>query len=97
MVVGLTPISFLNVFFLGCALSKHLEERFEKWQARRATSFLKLVHSDIIGPLPHLYMNKSGYVITFIDNFSRYTWVYFLKHKDDAFASLQDFKALVEK
>ena len=38
-----------------------------------------------------------GLVLTFIDYISIYTGVYFLKHKTDVFAFLQDFKALVEK
>ena len=38
-----------------------------------------------------------GLVLTFIDYISIYTGVYFLKHKADVFAFLQDFKALAEK
>eukprot|EP00253_Pinus_taeda_P014813 PITA_14813 len=36
------------------------------------------------------------YYITFIDDFSRKTWIYYLKHKDEAFKMFKDFKALVE-
>jgi len=35
-------------------------------------------------------------VLTFIDDFSRYTWVYFLRQKSEVFEHLKDFKALVE-
>ena len=35
--------------------------------------------------------------MTFIDDFSRRTWVYFLKFKSDAFDKFVEFKALVEK
>ena len=34
--------------------------------------------------------------MTFIDEFSRYYWVYFLKHKSDVFGRFKVFKALVE-
>jgi hypothetical protein len=37
------------------------------------------------------------YVLTFIDDFSRYTWVYFLKNKDHVFEKFKEFRALVEK
>ncbi|KAM1857747.1 hypothetical protein ACFX14_007820 [Malus domestica] len=37
------------------------------------------------------------YVITFIDDFSRKVWVYFLKEKSEAFQAFKDFKAEVEK
>ena len=37
------------------------------------------------------------YVRTFIDNFSRHTWVYLLKYKSDVFDSFRVFKTFVEK
>lgn len=36
------------------------------------------------------------YYITFVDDFSRKTWIYFLKHKDEAFDMFKNFKALIE-
>ena len=36
------------------------------------------------------------YYVTFIDDFSRKTWIYFLKGKDEGFNKFQEFKALVE-
>ena len=40
----------------------------------------------------------SGYVyhVSFIDDFSRKTWIYFLKSKDEVFNKFKEFKALVE-
>ena len=36
------------------------------------------------------------YLITFIDDFSRKVWIYFLKEKSEAFQAFKDFKAEVE-
>jgi hypothetical protein len=36
------------------------------------------------------------YYLTFIDDHSRKTWIYFLKAKSDVFARFQEFRALVE-
>jgi hypothetical protein len=36
------------------------------------------------------------YYVSFIDDFSRKTWIYFLKTKDEVFSRFQEFKALVE-
>ena len=41
-------------------------------------------------------MIQAKYVLTFIDEFSRYCWVYFLKHRYEAFGLLKVFKALVD-
>jgi transposase InsO family protein len=40
----------------------------------------------------------SGYVyyLSFIDDYSRKTWVYFLKSKDEVFIKFKEFKALIE-
>jgi hypothetical protein len=40
----------------------------------------------------------SGYLyyMIFIDDFSRKTWIYLLKSKDETFNKFQEFKALVE-
>ena len=42
-------------------------------------------------------MNGSRYVITFIDDFSRYTWVFFIKKKFEVCEKFTDLKALIEK
>jgi hypothetical protein len=36
------------------------------------------------------------YYVLFIDDYSRKTWIYFLKEKDEVFNKFQEFKALVE-
>jgi transposase InsO family protein len=36
------------------------------------------------------------YYVIFIDDYSRKTWIYFLKVKDEVFSKFQEFKALVE-
>ena len=41
-------------------------------------------------------MSKSKYALTFIDDFSRYCWVYFLKHKFEVFDLFKVFRAFVE-
>ena len=42
------------------------------------------------------FLNGSGYFVLFIDGFSRYCWVYFMKHKSNAFNLFVQFKAMVE-
>jgi hypothetical protein len=41
-------------------------------------------------------LGKSVYYVSFIDNFSRNTWIYFLRKKFEVFNKLKEFKALVE-
>ena len=41
-------------------------------------------------------MSQSKYALTFIDDFSMYCWVYFLKHKSEFFDIFKVFRAFVE-
>ena len=41
-------------------------------------------------------MSQAKYSLIFIDEFSRYCWFYFLKHKSEVFGLFKVFKALVE-
>ena len=43
-----------------------------------------------------LSLNGSQYFMTIVDDFSRRVWVYFLKHKNEAFAKFKEQKVLVE-
>ena len=36
------------------------------------------------------------YYVSFIDDYSRKTWIYFLKSKNEVFSKFKEFKALVE-
>ncbi|KAJ4760135.1 hypothetical protein LUZ62_070510 [Rhynchospora pubera] len=57
---------------------------------------LELVHSDVWGPSPIVSNNGFRYYVIFIDDFSRFTWIYFLKNKSDVLHVFQRFKAQVE-
>ena len=46
---------------------------------------IEIVHSDICGPMKISSMGGCNYFVSFIDDFTRKTWVYYLKHKYDAF------------
>jgi hypothetical protein len=62
----------------------------------RAEEILQLVHSDVFGPVSVPSLGKSMYYVSFIDEFSRNTWIYFLRNKFEVFDRFKDFKALVE-
>ena len=85
MVEGLPNINFSKGVCEGCFLGKHPREKFDTGKTHRASSPLDLIHSDLMGPFPHPSINKARYVLTFIDDFSRYTWVYLLRNKYEVF------------
>jgi Integrase core domain len=54
------------------------------------------VHSDVWGPAPITSYNNFGYYVTFIDDFSRTTWIYLLASKDEVFQRFVDFTNFIE-
>lgn len=55
------------------------------------------MNPNICGPLNLTSNSNKRYFITFNDDFSRKTWVYFLKEKSEAIEMFRRFKARVEK
>ena len=41
-------------------------------------------------------VSRYVYYLSFIDDYSRKTWIYFMKNKDEVFSKFKEFKALIE-
>jgi hypothetical protein len=52
---------------------------------KRASDLLELVYTDVCGPMSTTARGGFQYFITFIDDFSRYGYVYLMKHKSKTF------------
>jgi hypothetical protein len=85
MVTSLPLVSCRDGVFVSCVLGKHHQDSFEKCASWQASGPLQLVHSDLCGPLSSPSFSGCKYFLTFIDDFSRRTWVYFLKLKSEVF------------
>ncbi|GJR13233.1 retrotransposon protein, putative, ty1-copia subclass [Tanacetum coccineum] len=62
----------------------------------RATDLLGIIHTDVCGPLRHVSRQGASYFITFTDDYSRYGYIYLLKHKHEVFKTFKVFKNEVE-
>ena len=57
---------------------------------------LELIHYDVCGSMPSTSLSGYDYYVTFIDDYSRKTWIYFLNTKSEVFKKFKEFKALIE-
>ncbi|KAM7489607.1 hypothetical protein LguiB_027091 [Lonicera macranthoides] len=96
MVTGLPQISSPSHVCEECAVGKQHRSQFSQGKSWRAKNVLELVHSDICGPINPSSNGGKRYLITFIDDYTRKTWVYFLQNKSEAFSAFKSFKARVE-
>ena len=65
-------------------------------KGERASSLLELIHTDVCGPMSTCARNGCYYYITFTDDFSRYGYVYLMRHKSESFERFKEFKTEVE-
>ena len=79
-----------------CTLDKMQKTSCPKLSLHRADKPLELVHSDLCGPMQVESIGGSRYMLTFIDDYSRYTKVYFLKKKSEVVSKFKDYTSLME-
>ncbi|GJQ90038.1 retrotransposon protein, putative, ty1-copia subclass [Tanacetum coccineum] len=65
-------------------------------QVERAKDLLGLIHTDVCGPFKITSRQGASYFVTFTDDFSRYGYVYLLKHKHEVFETFKVFQKEVE-
>nr|GEX60131.1 hypothetical protein [Tanacetum cinerariifolium] len=73
---------------------EHLCSSFEQGKRKRAShppkpvpnsrQRLHLFHMDLCGPMRISSINGKRYVLVIVDDYSRYTWVHFIRSKDEA-------------
>lgn len=78
-----------------CAYGKQTRKSFKNSESTTEGA-LELIHSDLMGPMETPSIGKARFILTFIDDFSRKVFVYFLKTKDEVMEKFIEFKKLVE-
>ena len=58
---------------------------------------LQLIVYDLWGPTFNISRNNYRYYFSFVDAYNRYTWIYFLQSKSDAFLAFRKLKTFIEK
>ena len=78
-----------------CLLGKMTKSPF-KGSFERASDLLEIIHTDVCGPMSTTARGGFHYFITFTDDFSRYGYVYLMKHKSETFEKFKEFQNEVE-
>ena len=68
--------------FKGCAKGKNTKNTFPS-SKNKAKGILEIIHSDVYRPMSSSSLSGYVYYVSFIDDFSRKTWIYFLKEKNE--------------
>ena len=97
MVKGLPLLRASTIACNECFVGKQHGNAIPKKSQWRASRKLQLVHADICGPITPESNSSKRYIITFIDDFSKKVWIYFLVAKSETFTTFKNCKSLVEK
>jgi hypothetical protein len=62
----------------------------------RAKGLLGIIHTDVCGPFRSISRNGERYFVTFTDDFSRFGYVYLMKHKHETFEMFKLFQNEVQ-
>ena len=80
-----------------CVFGKQKRVSFQTPAVHKTKGTLDYIHSDLWGPSRIPSKGGARYMLTFIDDYSRKVWVYFLKQKSDVFLTFKQWKILIEK
>ena len=76
-----------------CQLNKSKKLPVPRDSGTRASEVLEIVHTDILGTIQPESVDGHRYAIRFVDSFSRYQKLYFLRTRDEAFEKVEQFFA----
>ncbi|KAJ9566458.1 hypothetical protein OSB04_002424 [Centaurea solstitialis] len=78
-----------------CLSGKMTKQPFNN-ENERATDLLEIIHTDVCGPFSHVARGGYRYFITFTDDFSRYGYVYMMRHKSETFEKFKEYQNEVQ-
>jgi len=76
-----------------CIKGKATQKPYPEMSVHRTKQPLDLIHSDVCGPMKTLTPGKNRYIVTFIDDYSRYTMCYLIQRKDEVEDKYREFVA----
>ncbi|KAI3499670.1 hypothetical protein L1887_35474 [Cichorium endivia] len=97
MVRGLPLLRFDNEnLCAACTFGKQKKKPHKTITDSSITRPLELLHMDLCGPSTVASINHKKYILVIVDDYSRFTWVFFLRLKSDTFSELNNFITSIE-
>ena len=92
----LSPLDVTDLPICEPCLEGKITLRPFKAKGNRFKEVLDMIHTGLCGPMSTSARGGYEYFITFIDDYSRYVYIYLMRYKSEAFEKFEEFKAEVE-
>ena len=92
MVEGLPILKNEHIECEACALGKQHREQFLVHKEKKQRAIIELIHTDVCGPMQTTSLGGTKYFLIFVDDKSRFTWIYFIRKKSDVFEYFKELK-----
>nr|GFB02318.1 putative ribonuclease H-like domain-containing protein [Tanacetum cinerariifolium] len=91
-----------NLFLVGQFCDADLEVAFRKssFKSKAVPSSkgrLNLLHMDLCGPMRVASINGRRYIMVIVDDYSRYTWTFFIHSNDETLEVLKYFLTMIQR
>jgi hypothetical protein len=99
MVEGIKGLTGPNIELLpceNCEVSNIHRSPHPPVSRQRGSRPLEVIHSDVFGPVKPASIQNKIYFVSFIDDFTRFAWIFHLRHKSEVFSAFKLFKAHAE-
>src|ERR1044071_7327378 len=69
-----------------CVMGKQVKNSFKSKNHVSTSNPLELIHMDICGPMRIQSIGGSKYILVLVDDYSRFTWMIFIRSKSEVFS-----------
>ena len=92
LVVSLPKLNYIKDKICdACRKGKQMKSSFQSQKIASTSKPLDLLHRDLIRPSRIRSYRGKPYILVIVDDYSRFTWILFLKHKSDTFEAIKNF------
>ncbi|KAI3678246.1 hypothetical protein L6452_37531 [Arctium lappa] len=81
---------------VACLKGKQHKTSHKSKELNTIANSLQLLHMDLFGPTNVMSIGKKLYCLVIVDDYSRFTWVYFLRTKDETSGLIKSFILRIE-
>jgi hypothetical protein len=91
-ILGLTNVHFeKDRICSACQAGKQVGAHHPHKNIMTTDRPLELLHMDLFGPIAYISIGGSKYCLVIVDDYSRFTWVFFLQEKSHTQETLKGF------